>query len=593
MEALMRDNDARTKTWEKLISDYEQKAGILSKELEDTKNEFNELETKKANLAEKYGDTNVDEDDLIQINVGGRAITASRGTLTHHKGTMLEALFSGRWDKRIQRDGFGHIFLDVNPVCFQRMINYLSMQKKSSEERMSQFFHTDRELQLILHHTMTYFGIEPPFSFPEPSTTNVTRNVFGWSSAAYAQVTQLPQNMFSNKAIWETMTFDEFPSNLKKNMSQEQKSLRSAKEDIEKVKKNLEKEEDFIRHVNAQSLHDIINFDVRGTLMTAKRSTLRVFKGSQLDRLFDDAVWLQQHTNTLSIKEWSHEQVADWAKRHDGISDEVADLFDKNQVNGLELLALGREDLKEMGISRLGMLALVIKAIKDLQTKNQNRPIFIDHDPYCFGKILDQLRLKVMSKEGYKPLAWSDIKESKQEAFEKSVDYYFPGELSELIVKKKPMVDSRNISSAAPNKDYQSILIKFYEKYNPSKLGSVQNTLKKYQGKEEDMFAQLATQYGAPNPLDGTAEPKQGLGFQNSSHFSTLLASTNAAPLLSSSFGTLSLGGQTLTPTSSNLGNSDPFLSSSAPITFPPLSGQLPTAKKAARQRVSVFQTTI
>mmetsp|Transcript_2789 Transcript_2789/g.4318 ORF Transcript_2789/g.4318 Transcript_2789/m.4318 type:complete len:121 (+) Transcript_2789:2308-2670(+) len=112
-------------------------------------------------------------------------------------------------------------------------------------------------------------------------------------------------------------------------------------------------------------------------------------------------------------------------------------------------------------------------------------------------------------------------------------------------------------------------------------------------GKEEDMFAQLATQYGAPNPLDGTAEPKQGLGFQNSSHFSTLLASTNAAPLLSSSFGTLSLGGQTLTPTSSNLGNSDPFLSSSAPITFPPLSGQLPTAKKAARQRVSVFQTTI
>eukprot|EP00957_Ditylum_brightwellii_P180350 13739063-Ditylum_brightwellii.AAC.1 len=81
-------------------------------------------------------------------------------------------------------------------------------------------------------------------------------------------------------------------------MSQEQKSLRSAKEDIEKVKKNLEKEEDFIRHVNAQSLHDIINFDVRGTLMTAKRSTLRVFKGSQLDRLFDDAVWLQQHTNT-------------------------------------------------------------------------------------------------------------------------------------------------------------------------------------------------------------------------------------------------------------------------------------------------------
>mmetsp|Transcript_8544 Transcript_8544/g.12186 ORF Transcript_8544/g.12186 Transcript_8544/m.12186 type:complete len:135 (+) Transcript_8544:382-786(+) len=91
------------------------------------------------------------------------------------------------------------------------------------------------------------------------------------------------------------------------------------------------------------------------------------------------------------------------------------------------------------------------------------------------------------------------------------------------------------------------------------------------------MFAQLATEYGAPNPLDGTEEPKQELGFQNPSHFSTLLASTNTAPLSSSSFGTLSFGGQTLTPTSSNLGNSDPFLSSSTPVTFPPLSGQLPT----------------
>mmetsp|Transcript_8543 Transcript_8543/g.12181 ORF Transcript_8543/g.12181 Transcript_8543/m.12181 type:complete len:119 (+) Transcript_8543:382-738(+) len=104
------------------------------------------------------------------------------------------------------------------------------------------------------------------------------------------------------------------------------------------------------------------------------------------------------------------------------------------------------------------------------------------------------------------------------------------------------------------------------------------------------MFAQLATEYGAPNPLDGTEEPKQELGFQNPSHFSTLLASTNTAPLSSSSFGTLSFGGQTLTPTSSNLGNSDPFLSSSTPVTFPPLSGQLPTNN---RRTVSVSGSTL
>eukprot|EP00957_Ditylum_brightwellii_P150306 11446359-Ditylum_brightwellii.AAC.1 len=66
----------------------------------------------------------------------------------------------------------------------------------------------------------------------------------------------------------------------------------------------------------------------------------------------------------------------------------------KNKVIGLELLALSREDMKGLGISRPDTSALVIKSINDLQKKCQQRPVFIDHDPYCFGKILDQLRLK-------------------------------------------------------------------------------------------------------------------------------------------------------------------------------------------------------
>eukprot|EP00957_Ditylum_brightwellii_P139481 10630243-Ditylum_brightwellii.AAC.1 len=103
---------------------------------------------------------------------------------------------------------------------------------------------------------------------------------------------------------------------------------------------------------------------------------------------------------------------------------------------------MGREDVKELGIRRPGTLALVMKAIKVLQMKSQCSPIFIDHDPYCFGKILDQLRLKVMSKEEYKPLPLICIREAKQDAFVKTVDYYFPGELAKLIFKECVVVDS-------------------------------------------------------------------------------------------------------------------------------------------------------
>eukprot|EP00957_Ditylum_brightwellii_P096277 7332876-Ditylum_brightwellii.AAC.1 len=74
--------------------------------------------------------------------------------------------------------------------------------------------------------------------------------------------------------------------------------------------------------------------------------------------------------------------------------------------------------------------------------KSQCHPIFIDHDPYCFGKILDQLCLKVMSKGDYEPLSLSDTKEGKQDTFSETVDYYLPGEQSELILKKEPIFKS-------------------------------------------------------------------------------------------------------------------------------------------------------
>eukprot|EP00957_Ditylum_brightwellii_P139332 10618930-Ditylum_brightwellii.AAC.1 len=86
---------------------------------------------------------------------------------------------------------------------------------------------------------------------------------------------------------------------------------------------------------------------------------------------FDDTAWSQRNTGKESINEWSNEQVVDWARDHIGITDEIANFFLKNKINGLELLALGREDLRELGISRPGTLALVVKAVNDLQMRNQ------------------------------------------------------------------------------------------------------------------------------------------------------------------------------------------------------------------------------
>jgi len=446
MEALKRDRAVRENTWREHVSTYEQKVGVLDKELENINREFEGLKQKKLKLAETHGHKNANENDLIEINAGGRVITANRGALIYQKGTMLEALFSGRWDKEIQRDGLDRIFLDVNPECLQSIINYLYVLKHSSEKNLSQYLSVGNEFKQIFKHLLLYFEIDHSATQDGRQLCQIDQD---GTIVNDPQTVLQAQGVHTGKAAWKTLTFNELPDiakDVKNSLHQEQKSMEAAKEELQRIKKNLDKEHDFIKHVSAQSLNDIVNFDVRGTSMAIKRSTLRIFKGSQLDRQFDDATWPNQNTNVTSVKQWSYEQVVDWVKHQAEIPDEVVGLFEENKVTGLELLAFGREDLKEIGISRPGTLALVIKAIKGLQTKSQCHPIFIDHDPYCFGQILDQLRLKVMSKDGYEPLLLSDIKEGKQDTFANTVDYYFPGELSELILNKGPLLKSSIIS---------------------------------------------------------------------------------------------------------------------------------------------------
>ena len=97
-------------------------------------NRFNKLEEKEVEAAAKNGDDEVSDDDIIEINAGGKIMSARRGTLTQWKGTRLEALFSGRWEKTLLRDSSGRVFLDVDGDCFQAIVVYLNQWASSTED---------------------------------------------------------------------------------------------------------------------------------------------------------------------------------------------------------------------------------------------------------------------------------------------------------------------------------------------------------------------------------------------------------------------------------------------------------------------------
>jgi hypothetical protein len=62
------------------------------------------LNRKKHEIAQTNGNPDAADDDLVKINAGGKIIVAKRSTLTQIIGSRIEALFSGRWDKKIMRD---------------------------------------------------------------------------------------------------------------------------------------------------------------------------------------------------------------------------------------------------------------------------------------------------------------------------------------------------------------------------------------------------------------------------------------------------------------------------------------------------------
>ena len=82
--------------------------------------------------------------------------------------------------------------------------------------------------------------------------------------------------------------------------------------------------------------------------------------------------------------------------------------------------------------------------------------------------------------------------------------------------KQETIVATAKASSTSPplTAGHRQRLVAFYEKHNPSKLGSVDQTLETYQGREEELFAKLTAKYepattvASPYPLPEGTGPR-------------------------------------------------------------------------------------
>jgi hypothetical protein len=65
--------------------------------------------------------------DVFRLNVGGEIIMTTRDTLTRFPKSILSIMFNGRWEKKLQIDQNGNIFLDFNPILFRHLLDQLQI----------------------------------------------------------------------------------------------------------------------------------------------------------------------------------------------------------------------------------------------------------------------------------------------------------------------------------------------------------------------------------------------------------------------------------------------------------------------------------
>ena len=224
-----------------------------------------------------------------------------------------------------------------------------------------------------------------------------------------------------------------FTKEVNEALNKKWESLYALEAEVTQLEERYKDERHFVESLVGGDTNDVILLNVSGTMMATRRETLMIAQDSVLAQQFDDKKWTVQG-KFPPVKAWTPPEVSNWVKSI-VISDDVASLFSEHEINGSELLALDKDGLKMLGVKRVGTICILFDEICKLKKAESDGEVaVIEYSPYCFGKILDYLRLKhLQSANLAEEPARPTVRDSQKKLFEKIVDYYFPGDSSKFI----------------------------------------------------------------------------------------------------------------------------------------------------------------
>ena len=101
----------------------------------------------------------VNDNDIIELNVGGHKLTTKRSTLCQVEGSLLASMFSGRWEDSLERDQDGAIFFDFNPQYFLVILEYLRAKKIATPENPAPLPKVAEDQMKSFNNLLEYLGL--------------------------------------------------------------------------------------------------------------------------------------------------------------------------------------------------------------------------------------------------------------------------------------------------------------------------------------------------------------------------------------------------------------------------------------------------
>jgi hypothetical protein len=154
------DDDDPSVLWERCQQSHQKRVKQMEEEKDNLQNEIDTMNS-------IVGPSASNDDVIIEINAGGKIISALRSTLTLAPDTMFTYMFSGRWEESLKRDSNGRVFLDEDSELIDIIVNFLRRKKREDPSKPVRSPKIHVNMKEDFDDILRYFGLTE-FFYPSP-----------------------------------------------------------------------------------------------------------------------------------------------------------------------------------------------------------------------------------------------------------------------------------------------------------------------------------------------------------------------------------------------------------------------------------------